>query len=162
MRWRDGLAINHYSRSLEKYAIKGKTWKTATGEVFQKRGETSHSAAKSYDIPKFLARNLGWYSDNRAVKYGCQLRELLRNMTGEPVYLRPGGMWYRNAEFGKEVLDPDKRGRYGRPNKPGYKYSDGNAFHYHGGYTMQELLEKYHNIYSADSFAGKGVQVGKV
>jgi hypothetical protein len=133
-RWQDGLVINHYSRSLEKYVIKGRTWKTATGDVMH--GESSHQAAKSYDIPKFLARN-------SAVRYGCQLRSLLRNMTGESVYLRPGGMWYRNAEFGREVKDPDKRGRYGRPNSPEFKFSDGNPYHYHGGYTMEELLKLY-------------------
>ena len=60
-------------------------------------------------------------------------------MTGESVYLRPGTFWYRNAEFGKHVSDPEKRGRYGRPNPPDYKFSDGNIFHYHGdgGYKGQ-------------------------
>lgn len=140
-KWKDSLYINHYSRSLEKYVIKGKTWKTASGEVTG--GMNSHQAARSYDIPKFLSRNLGWYFDNRGVRFGCELRELLRNVTGEPVYLRPGGGWYRNAEFGKEVTDPEKRGRYGRVNAPGFKFSDGNPYHYHGGYTMEELLRIY-------------------
>lgn len=31
--WQDIGIINHYSRSLEKFMIKSKTWKTATGEV---------------------------------------------------------------------------------------------------------------------------------
>ena len=53
-------------------------------------------------------------------------------MTNESIYYRPGTVWYRNAEFGRLVSDPDKRGRYGRMNPEGFKYSDGNPFHYHG------------------------------
>ncbi len=129
-KWMDAFIINHYSRSLEKYSIKSKTWKTATGEG--KAGESSEAAAKGYDIPKFLARSVGWKHDNVALRYSCQLRETLRNMTGEAVYLRPGTGWYRNPEFGKEISDPDKRGRYGRPNAPGFKVKDKNPYHYHG------------------------------
>lgn len=129
-KWMDPMYINHYARSLEKYAIKGKTWKTATGEI--QKGESAEAAAKSYDIPKFLARNTGWYYDATALRYSCQLRDTLRNMTGENVYLRPGNIWYRNPEFGKDIIDPDKRGRYGRANAPGFKFEDGNMFHYHG------------------------------
>lgn len=134
MPWYQIAVANHYSRSLEKYALKQKTWKTATGE--SKAGEDSAQAAKSYDIPKFLSRNLGWMHDNTALRYSCQLREVLQNMTRngttvEP-YMRPGTFWYRNAEFGRLVSDPDKRGRYGRPNPPGYKFSDGNPYHYFG------------------------------
>lgn len=61
--WYDALGINHYSRSLEKYAMKAKTWRTASGEV--KAGESGDAVAKSYDIPKFLARNVGWFFDDR-------------------------------------------------------------------------------------------------
>jgi hypothetical protein len=50
-------------------------------------------AAKGYDIPKFLARNVGWYRDTRALRYTCQLRELMKNVTGKAPYLRPGDMW---------------------------------------------------------------------
>lgn len=108
----DFLEIYHYSRSIEKYAIKSKTWRTATGEV--KQGETAAQAAKSYDIPKFLSRNVGWSLDRKAaLRYGCQLRLHLMHRTNEWPYLRPGDSWYRNAEFGKNVNDPDKRGRYG-------------------------------------------------
>jgi len=130
-RWLDVFIINHYSRSLEKYGIKAKTWKTSTGEA--KSGESSESAAKSYDIPKFLSRNVGWFHDPIALRYSCQLREQLKNMTGESIYLRPGTMWYRNPEFGKHLSDPDKRGRYGRPNPEGFKYAVKNEYHYHGG-----------------------------
>ena len=46
-------------------------------------------------------------------------------------------MWYRNAEFGRPVSDPSKRGRYGRAQKAGYAFNDGNPYHYHGGYTLE-------------------------
>lgn len=105
------LAINHYSRSLEKFAIKGKTWTTASGET--RPGETAAQASRSYDIPKFLSRNVGWQFDDTALRYSCQLREHLKAVTGEVPYMRPGLFWYRNAEFGKDVSDPDKRGRMG-------------------------------------------------
>lgn len=127
----DTFIINHYSRSLEKYALKSKTWGTATGEV--KAGESAEQAAKAYDIPKFLSRNVGWQLDRIALRYTCQVRAKLAEMTGEAIYLRPGTSWYRNPEFGKEVSDPDKRGRYGRPNAPGFKYATPNKYHYHGG-----------------------------
>ena len=107
----DWFDINHYSRSLEKFAIKGKTWRTSTGEV--KAGESMVDVAKSYDIPKFLARSNGWHYDNNALRFSCQLRNQLQIMTNETVYLRPGNSWYRNPEFGKPIDDPDKRGRYG-------------------------------------------------
>ena len=130
-KWMDALTINHYSRSLEKFALKQKTWKTSTGEVMA--GQTSAQAASSYDIPKFLARSVGFHYDDTALRYSCQLREVLRNMTGEKEYLRPGSFWYRNPEFGKTISDPDKRGRYGRANPPGFKYWEPSPYNYHGG-----------------------------
>eukprot|EP01036_Dinobryon_divergens_P022061 gene22060-30295_t len=130
-KWMDLFLINHYSRSLEKFALKSKTWRTASGEA--KSGETAEQAAKSYDIPKFLARNVGWHHDSKALRYSCQVRTQLAEMTGVQVYLRPGDVWYRNPEFGKHVSDPDKRGRYGRPSPPGFKYNVKNPYHYHGG-----------------------------
>lgn len=130
--------INHYSRSLEKFGLKAKTWKTATGEA--KEGENSEQAAKGYDIPKFLQRSVGWTHDATAIRYTCQLREVLKNITGADPYLRPGDMWYRNAEFGKSVGDPDKRGRYGRPNPPGFKYKERNPYHYHGVTQGREMI----------------------
>lgn len=129
-RYLDLFIINHYSRSIEKYGLKSKTWTTATGEA--KPGESSEQAAKNYDIAKFLGRNVGWQVDRVALKYSCQLREHLRKMTGQKNYLRPGTQWYRNPEFGKEITDPDKRGRYGRPNAQGFKYNHPNPYHYHG------------------------------
>ena len=134
--WYEAFDIYHYSRSIEKYAIKSKTWTTATGEV--SAGQTGLEAAKSYDIPKFLQRSVGWYYDDKATKYGCQLRDVMRTMTKEEKYLRPGFGWYRNPEFAKYINDPDKRGRYGRPNPEGFKFEDGNMLNYHGkGYSGQ-------------------------
>lgn len=130
-KWMDMFVINHYSRSLEKFGLKSKTWRTATGE--SKAGETAEQAAKGYDIPKFLARSVGWKHDPVALRYSCQVREQLALMTGDKgPYLRPGTGWYRNPEYGRLVSDPDKRGRYGRPNPPGFKYNRPNPYHYHG------------------------------
>ena len=129
--FKNSLYINHYSRSLEKYALKQKTWKTSSGE--HQEGQSSESASSSYDLPKFFARSVGFHFDNTALRYTCQLRELMRKMTGEMEYLRPGNFWYRNPEFGKHVSDPEKRGRYGRPNAPGFKYTSPNPYNYHGG-----------------------------
>lgn len=138
-KWLSLFIINHYSRSLEKFALKSKTWRTATGEV--KAGESSEQAAKGYDISKFFSRSVGWQHDPIAVKYSCPLRELYFNMTGQS-YLRPGGMWYRNPEYGKTVTDADKRGRYGRPNPPGYKSPFPNPY----VYEKQKKERKYNGL----------------
>lgn len=129
--WYDALYMNHYSRSLEKFALKQKTWKTATNEVLP--GQTASEAQFSYSIPKFFARSVGWYHDNTALRYSCQLRETLKNMTGDDIYLRPGSFWYRNPEFGRTVTDPEKRGAYGIANPPGFKFIEANTYNYHGG-----------------------------
>lgn len=131
-KWQSGLYINHYSRSVEKYALKAKTWKTATGEV--RAGESQEAAIKSYDIAKFLSRSVGWYHDPVALRYSCQVRYNLVNITSQPFFLRAGNFWYRNPEFGKEIADPDKRGRYGRF-VPGFTHIDGNPYHYKGKYV---------------------------
>jgi len=129
-RWMDGIDIFHYSRSVEKYALKQKTWKTSSGEV--KPGQTAEDAAKNYDISGFLHRSVGWTHESTALRYSCQVREVLRQVTGEKIFLRHGDFWYRNPEFGKAVNDPDKRGRYGRANPDGFKYSEFNPYHYFG------------------------------
>jgi hypothetical protein len=86
---------------LEKYMSKQKTWSTASG-----------SSAKGYSIENYMDRTFGFTFDDVALKYGCQVRELLRNRTGEVDYIRPGD-WFRNPEFGRAVIDPQKRGRHG-------------------------------------------------
>ena len=128
--WYNALSIFHYSRSLEKYALKMKSWKTATGEIMG--NQTIEDAAKGYDIPGFLHRSVGWLHDATALRYTCQMRELLQQMTNEPFFLRHGTFWYRNPEFGKIITEPKKRGRYGRPNPDNFKYNEPNPFHYHG------------------------------
>ena len=128
-KWEDVARMNHYSRSLEKFELKGKTWKTSTGEI--KEGMTREQAAASYDLNTFFQRSVGWFLDRTALRYSCQVRETLRNYTREEFYLRPGEMWYRNPEFGKEVSIPGKRGRYGRPLAQ-KRFDDGNLYHYHG------------------------------
>jgi hypothetical protein len=125
------MSISHYSRSVEKYFLKGQTWRTSGGEV--KSGEDMVAVAKDYDINKFFQRNLGWKLDRQALKYSCHLREVLAQATGQIPFQRAGTVWYRNAEFGRLVSVPDKRGRYGRPNPVGYHFKDNNPHHYHGG-----------------------------
>ena len=125
------IAINHYSRSLEKHSLKG-NWGTSTGEV--KPGEDHEKVAKTYDLNKFFQRSVGWKYDDSALRYSCQLRALIRNVTGNDTYYRPGSMWYRNPEFGRHVSIPDKRGRYGRPNPEGFRYDDNNPYHYDGAW----------------------------
>ena len=128
--WEDSISIFHYSRSLEKYALKAKTWKAARPKKVAH--ESDSQAASSYDIPNFLLRNTGWYLDSAALRYSCQLRSLLQNMTGEAVYFRPGDFWARNVEFGRPMVDPDKRLNFDKPLSRGFVFEDGNPFHYHG------------------------------
>ena len=101
-KWLPSPSIFHYARTLEKYALKQRTWETASAE--------SHHG---YSVSNYLERAFGFEFDNRAVVHGCALRALLAQRTGEESYLRPGDFWYRNPEFGKVVGDPSKRGRNG-------------------------------------------------
>ncbi|KAJ1397050.1 hypothetical protein B484DRAFT_458779, partial [Ochromonadaceae sp. CCMP2298] len=94
-KWIPTPRINHYARSLEKYILKQGTWDTAGN-------------GRDYDTYNFLDRVSGFKFDNSALEWTCQLRELLRNRTGEQHYLRPGDVWYRNPEFGKTVSDARK------------------------------------------------------
>jgi hypothetical protein len=134
------LGLNHYSRSVEKYTVKAQTWRTSTGEV--KQGQDSVAAAADYDINKFFQRNLGWKVDRTALKYACQVRETIAKMTKTVPFMRHGTIWYRNAEFGRLVSIPDKRGRYGRPNPDGFHYKDGNPHQYHGSNDPKTSLGK--------------------
>jgi hypothetical protein len=64
----------------EKYLLKMRTWDTA-------------GAYKDYDMYNFMDRLSGFHFDNSAVSWGCQLREVLRNRTGQQNYVRPGTFW---------------------------------------------------------------------
>lgn len=79
--------LYHYSRSLEKFSLKARTWRTAG------------NGNAGYDLIHFMDRNIGWVLDNSAVLYGCQVREVLREKTRRSTYQRPGDFWLRNAEF---------------------------------------------------------------
>ena len=127
---REEMVINHYSRSLEKFTLKRKTWGTASGEAVG--GQDSKAAATDYSMAKFFQRSVGWKHDNSSLRYTCQLREHLAKVTGTPVYHRPGSQWFRNPEFGKYLSVPEKRGRFGRPNPEGFHFRDGNPYHYKG------------------------------
>lgn len=50
--------INHYSRSLEKFALKAQSWHTATGDN-----------AEAYDLAYFLHRSVGFTQDHSALKF---------------------------------------------------------------------------------------------
>jgi hypothetical protein len=78
--------INHYARSLEKFTLKQKTWK-------------QHVNA-GYDISKYFERSHGWHFDNSAVKYSCQTRYVIKNMTKQPFFIRAGN-WIRKYELDK-------------------------------------------------------------
>ena len=101
-KWMNPPHIHHYARSLEKYILKQQTWETASAE-----------ASEGYSIYNFLDRISGWEFDDTAVFWGCQVRAKLKERTLEDNYIRPGGSWYRNPEYGRTVEDPKKRGRYG-------------------------------------------------
>lgn len=88
-----------YARSLEKYSMKQQSWQTA-------------GSNRDYDMFNFLDRTPGFIYDDSALSWTCQLRDLLRERTGEEHYVRPGD-WYRNPEFGRTVEEPLKRGRFG-------------------------------------------------
>ena len=128
--WWPALMVFHYSRSMEKFAVKQKTWKTATNVVLP--GQDPVEASKSYEITKFFGRSIGWYLDDTMLRYTCQLRDILREKTGHSIYLRPGNFWYRNPEYGRTITDPAKRGPYGKPNPIGFKFKDNNPHNYHG------------------------------
>ena len=83
------FVINHYSRSIEKFSLKQKTWK-------------QHVNA-GYDINKFFERSHGWTFDNSAVRYACQTRQVIASITKKfPFYRR--GNWLRKYEIGKNPL----------------------------------------------------------
>lgn len=128
--WYQPLVVHHYSRSLEKFTIKQKTWKTASDTILP--GQDPVAASKSYDITKFFGRSIGWYHDRTMLRYSCQLREILREKTGQSIYLRPGSFWYRNPEYGRIVTDPMKRGSQAERNSTEFKFTDLNPYNYHG------------------------------
>lgn len=59
-----GLRMNHYARSLEKFAVKAKTWETS--------GHISHD---DYSIKEHLNRGFGWDYDPVALMYACDVRK---------------------------------------------------------------------------------------
>lgn len=128
------MRISDYARSMEKYIMKQGSWDTAAPN-------------RGYDIYNFLDRVSGFEFDDSAIPWSCQLRQLLRERTGEPDYLRPGDMWYRNPEFGRTVSDPHKRGRNGA----GYgKYVQAHEWN---PYPVGETYQRAHKPYVAPTEA---------
>ena len=123
-RLKDTLIIHHYSRSLEKFGLKAKTWETATGE-------NPHG----YDIIHFLDRNVGRQADRSALRFTCQLRKLLADTTGERTFFRKGTIWYRNVEFGLPMTDPEKGQRTKKPLSEGFRVQGSFPDHYFGYYS---------------------------
>jgi hypothetical protein len=64
--------------------MKQTTWDTA-------------GSGRDYDIYNFMDRVSGFEFDDSAIAWGCQLRELLRNRTGEADYVRPGKLFFANT-----------------------------------------------------------------
>ena len=124
-------SIYHYSRSLEKFALKKKTWSTAQGEL--------PSKINDYSLSYFLHRSVGYTLDTTMNAYSCETRrKWLEVHTDANRYLRFGNSWYRNIEFNKKVDDPEKRGRYGHGKKG--QVRDGNPYLYDG--SVPPLLKK--------------------
>jgi hypothetical protein len=132
-KWYETIRSFHYSRSLEKYALKAKTWETANGE------------GSGYQISGFLERSVGWELDRRALRYSCQLREILRVMTGEKIYYRPGDVWMRNVEFGRPMTYPGKGMRFDRPIPAGFVYSPKNPYVFQSENTT--IIDMKDNMY---------------
>jgi len=123
------LVIFHYSRSLEKFELQYSVNRDTSGESPE---------AVSQDVGLFMDQSIGVEHDARAaIRYGCQLREILKQKTGEDVYLRPGPYWYRNVAFGKDLEDGRKGKRNGRPVKDGKKVWTDNPYVYHGYYKSK-------------------------
>ena len=78
--------IHHYARSLEKFTVKQRSWK-------------QHVNA-GYDIGRFLERSHGWTFDNTALRYSCQIRHVIADVTGQRYYVRRGN-WIRLYELKK-------------------------------------------------------------
>jgi hypothetical protein len=122
--------LYHYGRSLEKFGLKAKTWRTSGGWT------------PAYNLVQFFDRSVGWTFDDRAAQYGCQVRSILRKVTKQPVYYRPGDMWYRNTEFGLVMNDGEKGHRNGAPVKENEMKSYNQPYHYHGSVWPYEQQAK--------------------
>ena len=133
--------------------MKAITWETATGE-------NTHG----YNLVHFLDRNVGRHSDRSALRFTCQLRQQIADMTGEcnvlplmkendaviiyycknsgdKVFLRRGSTWYRNVEFGLPMTDVEKGQRSKKPLKPGFRIQGKFPDHYFGYYASYDDIE---------------------
>ena len=144
LNWINPPMINHYSRSLDKFALKQDSWNNLAVDA---NGSLGNSQGLS--TLNFLNRAYGWYYDDSALSWSCLLRSQLRRRTGEENYLRPGDFWIRNAEFGKPVSDPRKRGRngngYGKvvPKREWSPYPPGNTYQSaHYNYKLKQPQKK--------------------
>lgn len=118
----------HYLRSLEKYELKYSVY-----------ARKSLLLAKRQDVGQYLENMIGGTADEQraALRYGCQVRDILRNFTAEKVYIRPGPYWYHNVKYGKELLDGRKGKRNGKPLKAGNRIYIDDPHEYHGFYKAE-------------------------
>jgi hypothetical protein len=65
-------------------------------------------------------------------RYGCQVRNILREATKQDVFLRAGDFWYRNVVHGRPLTDGSKGKRYGHPLPKGHKANEVNNNLYMG------------------------------
>jgi hypothetical protein len=47
--------------------------------------------------------------DPSAVQYSCQVREIIREVTHVPAFLRQGDFWFRNPEFGRGIDEVEQQ-----------------------------------------------------
>jgi hypothetical protein len=95
------LRMNHYARSLEKFALKALTW------------ETANQASNQYELAEYMHRTYGQLLDPSALVYSCLVRAEINRARHayvlgggpflsdmEPVYdfVRRGLRWRRNLE----------------------------------------------------------------
>jgi hypothetical protein len=79
-KWYPAFQTNHYTRSLEKHALKMASWKF-----------------NSYDLDFYLNRSMGSTHDAAVLRYSCQLREVLRTMPGAADTFVRSGKWKLNS-----------------------------------------------------------------
>lgn len=122
------VVVFHYLRSLEKYELKYSVY-----------ARKSLLLAKRQDVGQYLENMIGGTADEQraALRYGCQVRDILRNFTAEKVYIRPGPYWYHNVKYGKELLDGRKGKRNGKPLKAGNRIYIDDPHEYHGFYKAE-------------------------
>ena len=164
--WEEPPMIYHYARSLEKFAMKQSSYDDLA------IGGDSLGNGQGKSIYNYLNRVYGFVYDDSALQWSCPLRYWLTIHTGEEYYLRPGINWYRNPEFGKDIVDPRKRGRWGMPLKrplgwrelspypPGKIFHPSNTDKKPAGYKKRQRKEVLRGMVTEhDRIGGEGIMI---